>query len=46
MVGADFTRTCEGVRARRSGAVVERHALLSVLCSRQMQGACRRRETL
>lgn len=23
-----------------------RHALLSVLCSRQMQGACRRRETL
>lgn len=35
-----------GVRARRSGVVVERHALLSVLCSRQMQGACRRRETL
>lgn len=35
-----------GVRARRYGAVGERHYLLSVLCSRQMQGARRRRETL
>lgn len=35
-----------GVRARRYGAVGERYSLLSVLCSRQMQGARRRRETL
>ena len=46
MVGADFTRTCEWCEHVVAGAVVERHALLSVLCSRQMQGACRRRETL
>lgn len=35
-----------GVRARCYGAVGERHYLLSVLCSRQMQGARRWRETL
>lgn len=35
-----------GVRARCYGTVGERHYLLSVLCSRQMQGARRWRETL
>lgn len=41
-----FFTYLRGVRARRYGAVGERHYLLSVLCSRQMQGARRRRETL
>lgn len=45
-MNADFSHTCEGVRARCYGTVGERHYLLSVLCSRQMQGARRWRETL
>lgn len=41
-----FFQYLRGVRARCYGAVGERHYLISVLCSRQMQGARRRCETL
>ena len=45
-MNADFFPYLRRMRARCYGAVGERHYLLSVLCSRQMQGARRRRETL
>lgn len=45
-MNADFSHTCEGCEHVVTEPVGERHYLLSVLCSRQMQGARRRRETL